>query len=200
MCDPATIGLTITAVSATSAVMGFMGQNQAAHANEQAAQFGYSQTQNQLGEREAQIDQQQAENTVQAEIARRSAEGRISASAAAGGLDAATTGREANAADFAAGRGLSILDINSENQRLGVANDQTASFYRRQSQINQVLPQSPLTLALNLAKAGVQGYGAYMGAGGQMGGTHGDGTVSTGRPGAGDVSTDQGDPGGFVGG
>lgn len=150
--------------------MGFLGQNAAAKANTTAANLSYAQSENQIGERATQIDQQQSENLVQAEIDRAAAGGRINAAAAAGGSDAATTTRGEDTASLQAGRGLSIEDINSQNQRLGLVNDQAKAFYARQSQENEVLPQSPLQLGLGLTKAALGGASAFGSSGGLFAG------------------------------
>lgn len=170
----------MAATSAATAITGFVGQNAANKANTTAANLAYAQSENQIGERATQVNQQQSENDVQAVIDRAGAGGRINAEAAAGGADAATTTRGEDAASSAAGRALSIEDINSQNQRQGLVNDQAQAFYRRQSQENQVLPGSPVTLALGLVKAGLGGASAYGQSGGLFGGFDDYGSTASG--------------------
>ena len=167
MCDPVSLGLAFAAVGATSSVMGFVGQNQAASANRRAADLSYANTENQLALKGSQVDAQQSENTVQAAIARITGQGRISASASSMGSDAASATRGANAVDFGVGRGLSIENINSDSQRQAIGGEEANAFYAHQSQVNSVLPQSPIQLALGLAKSGLGGVSTFS----QFGGT-----------------------------
>ena len=177
MCDPSLLAAAQVVPAMVSSVMGFVGQNQAAAANKKAANLSYANTENQLTQKASQVDAQQSENTVQAAISRITSQGRISASASSFGADASGATREANAADFAVGRGLSIENVNSDNQRVAIGGEQDNAFYARQSQINQVLPQSPIQLALGLAKAANAGIGAFA----QFGGTFPSGPGSAGN-------------------
>lgn len=187
MCDPISMAAATTAVSATSAIMGFQGQNQQAALNQQEANLGYAQSANEAGEQAVQIDQQQSENTMNAVINRVSAQGRISASAASMGGGAESTAAQANAAAFAAGRQLSVENINSAGQRLQVQNELISADDKRRSQIASVQKASPLSLVLGLAKAGLSGASAFGSAGGQFGGFGGGG----GGGGAGSSVADQ---------
>lgn len=161
---------TTAATSGASAIFGFMGQNQQAKLNQETANLGYAQSFNQAQEQATQISQQQSENTMNAVINRVAAQGHISASAAAMGAGAESTGAQENAASFTAGRQLSVEDINSQSQRLQVQNEMTSADLRRRSQIASVQPASPLSLILGLAKAGMQGISSFAGMGGFGGG------------------------------
>lgn len=168
MCDPVSIAVTTAAVSALSTTVGFIGQRQAAKANEQAANVSAAQQHNELGQRAVQVDAQQSENTVNALIERAAGQGAISASASAFNTGVSTTTQRSNAADFALGRSLSIEDLNSENQRQQIGNEHTGVELERVSQINSVQKPGALSLALGIGEAGLKGANAYSNAGGKF--------------------------------
>jgi hypothetical protein len=119
MCDPVTIAVTTAAVSAASSIMGFEGADAACPTqNANAANATYANSYNALEEQRGQIDAQASENSVSALIDRVKAHGAISASASSMGTGGATSKELANAADFDAGRSLSIENLNSQGQRL----------------------------------------------------------------------------------
>lgn len=168
MCGPLLLAAVPAAIASAGAIAGFIGQGQASASNTTAANLSYAANQNVLGQRSVQIDQEQSQNTLNAAIARASAEGKVSASASSFGGDASTTTRQVNAADFSVGKQIGVEDINSQNQRLQVANDQTSDFYARQSQINKVPPPSPLSLGLSIAGDAAEGAANYSKLGGKF--------------------------------
>lgn len=167
MCDPLSISAVTTAVSMASAGMAYIGQNQQAAANQQAANVAYAQNENSAQQRYTQIGQEQSENTVNAAIARAKAQGGVSASASSFGFGEDTTGRLSQAADFASGRQLSLMDVNSENQRVATGDQEQANWLNRQSQINSVMPGNPLALGVNLAGDAAKGAADYSKMGGR---------------------------------
>jgi hypothetical protein len=169
MCDPVTIAVTTAAVSAASSIMGFEGATQQSHQNANAANATYANTYNALEEQRGQIDAQASENSVSALIDRVKAQGAISASASSMGTGGATSKELANAADFDAGRSLSIENLNTQGQRLQVQNQLGAADITRRNKIASMPAPSPLSLVLGLAKAGLQGAGGYEQAGGKFG-------------------------------
>jgi hypothetical protein len=169
MCDPMTIALTTAAVSATSSVLGFDGQQQASEANAHLANQQAANQYNSLEAQRGQIDASQSENTVSAIVDRASREGAISAHAGTFGLGGSTAGRLENAAAFDVGRSLSIQNLNAQSQRGQNAADLTGSRLEQQTRINSMPKPSALGLVLGVAKAGLQGTGAYMNAGGTFG-------------------------------
>lgn len=168
MCGPLALAAIPAATSAAGSITGYLGQSAAYGANKTAAGLTYAANQNDLATRAGQIDQQQSANTVEAAIARASAEGKVSASASSFGGDASTTARAANAASFSVGQQLGNEDINSENQRIGVAQDQTNDFIARQSQINKVAAPSAASLGVGLAGVAATGASTYAKLGGQF--------------------------------
>jgi hypothetical protein len=168
VCDPLSLAAASTAVSGASSVMGFVGQGQAAAANARSANYAYAGTYDTEQQREAQIDQQQAGNTVQAAIDRTVAEGRVSASASSFGGDRQTAIGEVNSVANQNERALGTENINSENQRTQVATDLTGAELERQSQINRVQPESPLALGVGLAGDAAQGAATYSKLGGRF--------------------------------
>lgn len=148
MCDPVSLAVAAGTVSQAKNVLGFLGGQQAYNANRNAAYSTYGTTYNTLQQQEGQIDAQQSENTTSALIKGIAAQGRISASASSLGGDAASTAAQSGAADFDVGRGLSIQDLNSENQRVQNAAELTGAAIKRDSQINQVAKPSALGLAV----------------------------------------------------
>jgi len=162
LCDPVSLTAMTFATGAAKSVLGFIGQNQAAEANKQAANAAFANTSNSLAEQRVQIDRQQSENTVSAMINAAANRGKVSASASSMGADAATTTQLVNAGNFDVGRALSIADTNSESMRIRNSQDLTDANIKRQSQINQVLPQSPLELALNLSGNAISSAGDYL--------------------------------------
>lgn len=147
---------------------GFLGQNAAAKANQQAAGIAYGANSNEIQQRYAQIDQQQSANTVNADIARAQAQGKVSASASSFGGDAQTSARASNAASFSVGQQLGVEDTNSENARVAAGNDQTSAFIQEQSQINKVQPGNPLALGISLAGDAASGAADYSKLGGKF--------------------------------
>lgn len=168
MCDPISLAAAGSAVSAGSSIFGFLGQNAAAKANEQAANLGYANAWNQ-GQQEAhQIDQQQSVNTVNAIIEQRSRQGQISASASAFGQGAESTAGEEVATNVQASRQIGVAAENAQNQRLQVSNQLQSADLARRSQIMQVQPESPLSLVLGIAQSGIQGANTFAGVGGRF--------------------------------
>ncbi|MFZ3194092.1 MAG: hypothetical protein WA154_12920 [Moraxellaceae bacterium] len=152
MCDPVSLTAATVAISAATTGLAFQGAKEQARGARQAANLTFAQGQNELGQRSAQIDAQQSENTVEGLIAAAQQRGAISASASDLGYSGSTTARIANAADFEAGRGMSIADLNSENQRLEAANISTGQRITRSSTI--AANKGPSTAVLGLALAG----------------------------------------------
>lgn len=155
MCDPITLTAATLAVSAAGTTMAYVGQKQAAEANEHAANLTAANTYTDLSQRAVQADAAESENILSALIDRTAAQGEISASASAFGTGEATTTQLGNAADFAAGRAGSIDQLNARSQRVQLAAERTGVGIRRQSQINSVMAPSALSLALGFAEDGL---------------------------------------------
>jgi hypothetical protein len=168
MCSPVALAGVTGGVQAASSVFGFMGQNQAAKLNTQAANLGYANNINALNTQATQINQQQSENTVSSLIDSVAARGRISAAAGSEGAGGSSTASQMNAAEFSAGRNLAVEDLNSQNARVQNANQRSGADLQRRSQIASVQPASPLSLVLGLANAGISGAKQFSEAGGQF--------------------------------
>ncbi len=168
MCDPVTLTAATFAISATSAIVGFQGAQQAADANERAANVTAAQTANELGRRATEIDAAQGQNTFNSLVERAKAAGRISASASDLGTGAAVTQTLQNQSANEIGRAASVDQLNSRNQRLQLGDMRTRSEFDRISQINSVPAPSPLSLALGIAEAGVSSLGTYSDLGGRL--------------------------------
>lgn len=181
MCAPlvAALPMIMAATSAGAAgaqsIFGFLGQNAAAAANERSANLAYAQASNEAGQEAVQVDQRQSENTVNAIIQSVAQRGKISASASSLGSGGETVAAESNAADFEAGRWLSVQDQNSTNQRLQITNQLKGADLQRRGQIMSVQPASPLSLVMGLAGAALKGANAYAGFGGRFAGNTGGG-------------------------
>lgn len=169
MCDPVTLAVTAVGVSAATTGLSFLGQQQAAKSNAQAANVTAANSYNDIGRRGVQIDQQNSENILSSLIDRTAAQGAISASASAMGTGVATTDQISNAAAFGAGRNASIDQLNSDNQRGQLTSDRTGVSLRRQSQINSVQGPSLIGLGFQLAGDTLKGASTYTSLGGKFG-------------------------------
>lgn len=168
MCDPLSIALTTAAVSAGSATLGFSAEKQQAAGARAAAGQNFALAYNADADRNVQISAQKSENTVDALIAKAQAQGRISASAGSLGIADATVAAQSNAAGFDIGRQASINDLNSQNQGAEVLRDISGAEASRQAKIKANQGPGYLQLVFGLAKAGLQGAGAYTSAGGSF--------------------------------
>lgn len=145
MCGPLTL-------AAASTVTAFIGQRQAAKANEQAANVTAHNAYNEQQQRNVQIDANQSESTLNNLIAQRATQGRISSSAAALGVDNSTAEGLFQSSDFASGREQSINDLNSQNLRVQSDNNIRGIEIQRISDINRVQKPSAASLILGLGK------------------------------------------------
>lgn len=171
MCDPVSLTAATFAISAATTGLAFQGQREQAKGARTAANLSYAQGQNELGQRNVQIDAQQSENTVQALINAAAERGAISASASDMGMSASTTKRLENAAANEAGRGLSIQDLNSDNQRLQSANLSIGQNIERDSTVRANKGPGLASLALGIAGDAVGAAGTYSKLGGKLPGT-----------------------------
>lgn len=168
MCDPLSLAAGTAAVAGASSIASFAGQGMAAGANARSANYAFAQNQDVESQRAAQVDQQQSENTVQSAIDRTQAEGKVSASASSFGGDRQTATGEVNAVANTNERALGIENVNSNEQRLNIANEGESAEISRQSQINRVQPESGLALATSLAGDAAGGASTYSKLGGRF--------------------------------
>lgn len=168
MCDPVSIGVATAAVGAASSGLSFAGANRAADDARHGANLTYASTYNATERRRVQQEAQYSEDTVSNIIEATAARGRIAASASSMGLDQASTTQATNAADFAAGRSQSILDLNAQSAAGDIEQARQGANIERTNRLKANPDQSPLVLALGIAKAGLSGAGAYSSAGGKF--------------------------------
>jgi len=154
------------ALQAGSSVLGFVGQNQAASANRDAANIDHARDTDALNRRQVELDQIDTENAVDTAIASLQAEGQIAASATARGLAGPSVVQALNASMFGVARDVTAEHITDQNQRLGIARSREDADVRRQSRINQVPRGSVVRLALGLGNAALSGYNTYNASGG----------------------------------
>lgn len=172
MCDPITaiavLSTATAAVGVASAVSQYQGQKEAYSDNKEAANLGYAANENVAAQKGMQISQEQSQNTLQAAIARAKAEGRVSASASSFGGTYTTAARDVAGVDFQVGQQLGVANINTQNQRLALADQETSNWYDRQNQINSVAKASPAQLGIGIASAALQGASTYKSLGGRF--------------------------------
>ena len=170
MCDPATIGLVTFGLGALQTGLSYVGQNQAAKANEKSANLTAANEFNTRQQQATELDQAKSERAVDTAITTAQSEGAISASASERGLGSQSLIQSLNASMFGIGRNASIEDLNDQNQRVQLGNEATGSEIRRQSRINSVQKGNPLSLVLGVGGAALSGATAYSNAGGRLGG------------------------------
>lgn len=162
MCDPLTISAAAAAaLSMGQAAMTHIGTNRAYAANEQAANLGYAQDQNALGQQQVQLDQERSQSALDTAISTLQAQGQIAASASSSGLASSSLIHSVNASMFGIGRQVDAEKTNDFNTRQAIAASRTEADLKRQNQINSRTRSSGLELALGIAQAGAKGYSTY---------------------------------------
>lgn len=165
MCDPITIAATTTAISAASAVVGYIGQNQAADANEAAANVNYNSRMEALNAEGVQTDAKASEDALTSSIERAQTYGRIVTSISEMGGSQLSLSKAVQGAAFAGAREQSLTDLNFRNRREQIAREKIGAGVEKTNMINAVPRSSPISLALKLGSAAVGGYKDFKDAG-----------------------------------
>lgn len=162
MCDPVSLASATWAVSQVATVAQYVGGQRRADDQLHAANRTFAQQNNEAALQRTQVDARQSEDSVDALIKAQVAQGRISASAAALGSDAATVAQQSNAADFDIGRGLTLANANADNTRLGIQQGLAVGEQQRQNTIGNIQAPGPLSLALGIVQNNLQGAASAM--------------------------------------
>lgn len=162
MCDPV-LGLAIAsfALSAGTAAVGYIGQNQQAKAAGKVANLNYARERDLVGAQSRQIDQAQSEEAFDTAITRARAQGDIAASASVSGLAPNSIAAQVNQEAFGLGRNVTLSERNRNNQRLQLGTNLEGADLTRQSTIANNPKASAISLALGVGKAGVDAATSY---------------------------------------
>jgi hypothetical protein len=155
MCSPMALAAAAAALAIGGEVSKFVGQNQAAAANKQAANINYGRTIQATNDKAVQLDQAKSENAVDTAITSIQSEGRIAASASEQGLAPTSIVQALNANQFGIGRNVVAEDINDENARKQLTAQREGAQMTRYSQIASVPKGSVTGLVLGIGKAGL---------------------------------------------
>jgi hypothetical protein len=166
MCDPVTLAVIATTVSAGSAYLQYQGAQQAAVDGQAAANYNFAQKNEALSAERAQLDAQRTEDAVDREIESARASGRIAASINEMGLGPQSGAQLTNVNAFETGRASSISELNFANQREQIQRGVRGAELTRASDMANSRKPSSLSLILGLGEAGVRGGNTYYAAGG----------------------------------
>ncbi len=160
MCDPVSIGVATATLAVGSNLASAAGQNKLSSANAQAANLTYANQHNTLAQEAVQLDQERSEKAFDTAVTSIKSEGEIAASATDQGLSATSITQALNASMFGIGREASVDDINDENQRQQLANQDRGNQINRQAQINRVPKAGLLSTALGVGQGILSGVNA----------------------------------------
>lgn len=166
MCGPVAIGLgaAVAALAIGSAVVGHIGQNQLASANQKAANLNYANRKDVIAQQGVQLDEEASQRTEDSAITSLRAEGEIANSAGDMGYAPTSITQSINAAMFGIGRQDTIAQTNDTNQRQQLAAGLEGADITRQSQILQHGRSSWADLGLGVGNGIVSGVKAGIGA------------------------------------
>ncbi len=168
MCDPVSIGLTTAAVSAGSAIVGFIGESQQAKAARRADRINYAGDYNALADKGVQTSAAASEDRFQSYIESLKAQGRVSASAGSLGIGAQTAQQLTRAETGDITREAAISDLNYKNAQQQNQTENVSAYRAEQSRLAAHKGPTPGELVIGLAKSGLKGVSAYSGAGGKF--------------------------------
>lgn len=154
MCLP----IVLAAVAIAGSVMSYMGQNQAAKANQSAANLNAANQYTVREQARVQGEQRSAEERVNLAVESAQNFGRIAQSSSTMGLGASTTQQAMNASDVATGRAQAVGGQNFLFGRSQYANDIYGDQLQKASQINSVPKGNTAALALGIVQGGLSGY------------------------------------------
>lgn len=156
MCDPISLAVASVAVSAASSVSGYVGQRQAAKAQEMAAQDAYIANQAALDVQQQQTNEQasqkMSERVRQAMIER----GRLRALAAEG-MGGQSTARLEGEIDLATATDMAVIERNRSMNEAQAQLQKRGMRAQSQGAINASQRPSPLGLAIDLAGTALSG-------------------------------------------
>lgn len=161
MCDPVTLAVIATTVSAGSAYLGYQGQQQAAADGQAAANINFAQRNEALSAERAQVDASRTEDAVDREIESAKSSGRIAASINEMGLGGQTGTQLVNTNAFETGRASSISELNFQNQREQIQRGVRGAEITRAGDMAASRKPSSLGLILGLGEAGLRGRSTY---------------------------------------
>lgn len=168
MCDPVSMAVATFAVGAGQTIAQYEGDKAAYNVNKTMANLNYANTSNVIVDKRVQLDEAKSENAVDTAIASIKAQGEVAAGAASMGLSGASISHALNADAFGIGRQWEAQDVNDQNQRLQLANEQYGAAISRESQIASKSKPGVLNLALGLGGDALKAAGAYTTAGGKI--------------------------------
>lgn len=168
MCDPVSLSLVSAGIGVATSVATFTGQQKAYHDNQTAANLTYANTSNSIARKATQIDAQQSESVFDNAVKSAADDSSVVASASDSGLSPNALVHSLNTVDFGNARAATLADINAQNQRIQLGQDQTDANIRRVSQINSVQKGSPVSLLLGIAGSAASAGSQYHQLGGQF--------------------------------
>lgn len=161
MCDPVTIGIATAAIAGLQQVSSYVGQNQMASANRQAANYNYAREREAIGRQDVQLQQENSEAAFDTAITSAGERGKIAVSAAENGLAPSSLVSQLNAGMFGIARQRSAELTNLTNRRVALADSRTDAALRRDSQIASKPKATVASLVIGLGSAAVQGVNAH---------------------------------------
>lgn len=154
MCEPTTISLAITAVSA---VMSYVGQSQAASRQESAAQNEYNAKQAALNENAHQVNMKATDDMSQRAIQARIEAGKLQAVGAESGLGTGNIDRGSQQSQFNEGTDIAAIEGNRKNAIAQNTLDSQGLYASAQSKMNAIKQPSLIGAGLQIA-GGVADY------------------------------------------
>lgn len=163
------VGMATAGLGAVSSIMGFFGQQAARSAAIKSANLNFAAKDEQAQRENAQLSEQQTEQSLTDAVSYAQSFGRIATSASAQGLGQYSSHQliSANAAGY--NRTLGIKDKNYDNKRLGIATDLEGAHMQRSSAIAAAPKANLGSLAMSLAGNALQGVSTFAALGGKFG-------------------------------
>lgn len=170
MCDPTGGVLTLALLSATvgvgSAYSSYVGQQQMAEQQTQAANRTFMLRDETIRAQAAQLDTAQTEDAFDREVETIRNRGRIANSISDMGLGNLTGSQLTQVNAFETGRAQSLTDVNFAQQREQLNRDLKGAGIERDSSLG--VPPSSLSLILGIGQGVLQGVNLYAGLGGRL--------------------------------
>lgn len=160
MCDPVSIGIATATLGTLSSISEYVGQNQAAKSNQEAANYNFAREREAIGKQGVQLDRENSEAAFDTAITTAGERGRIVASASESGLAPASISQQLNASMFGIGRNRTVEETNFTARRNSLADSRVDAAIKRDSQIASMPRASVASLVIGIGKSALSGANA----------------------------------------